>query len=156
MNQAEHREDMAQELLTQTRDILAGGEIDRNKLKLIEKTLSTLADNTELWGEEDFCSPSVDEKQNRFQIAQDDEFGLSLYLNVMRPGKKIPRHNHTTWACVSAVVGSEINTVHDRHDGNLESTRRYLEWELGLLDQLDEQKRTVLRPLIAASSILQS
>jgi rhodanese-related sulfurtransferase len=31
--------------------------------------------------------------------------------------------------------------VHDRHDGNLESARRYLEWETGLLDQLDEEER---------------
>ena len=36
--------------------------------------------------------------------------------------------------------------VHDRHDGNLEASRRYLEWELGLVDQLDEQERSVLRP----------
>lgn len=31
--------------------------------------------------------------------------------------------------------------VHDRHDGNLDSARRYLDWELGLLDQLDDQER---------------
>jgi rhodanese-related sulfurtransferase len=37
--------------------------------------------------------------------------------------------------------------VHDRHDGNLEAARRYLEWEVGLLDQLDEQDRSVLKPL---------
>ncbi len=32
--------------------------------------------------------------------------------------------------------------VHDRHDGNLESARRYLEWETGLIAQLDEQERS--------------
>ncbi len=37
--------------------------------------------------------------------------------------------------------------VHDRHDGNLDAARRYLEWELGLIDQLDEQERRVLTPL---------
>ncbi|MEM9209103.1 MAG: rhodanese-like domain-containing protein [Pseudomonadota bacterium] len=36
--------------------------------------------------------------------------------------------------------------VHDRHDGNLEAARRYLAWETGLLGQLDEQERSVLRP----------
>ena len=30
--------------------------------------------------------------------------------------------------------------VHDRHDGNLESARRYLEWETGLIAQLDEDE----------------
>lgn len=33
--------------------------------------------------------------------------------------------------------------VHDRHDGNLESSRRYLAWEQGLLAQLDPQERSV-------------
>jgi len=36
--------------------------------------------------------------------------------------------------------------VHDRHDGNLEAARRYLAWELGLLAQIDDQERSVLRP----------
>lgn len=31
--------------------------------------------------------------------------------------------------------------VHDRHDGNLESSRRYLEWEQGLMAQTDEAER---------------
>ena len=37
--------------------------------------------------------------------------------------------------------------VHDRHDGNLDAARRYLEWEVGLLAQLDDQECAVLRPL---------
>lgn len=32
--------------------------------------------------------------------------------------------------------------VHDRHVGNLEAARGYLAWEIGLLDQLDEQERS--------------
>ncbi|MDA1185856.1 MAG: rhodanese-like domain-containing protein [Acidobacteria bacterium] len=41
--------------------------------------------------------------------------------------------------------------VHDRHDGNLDAARRYLEWEVGLVDQLDAQERSVLRPRAALS-----
>lgn len=36
--------------------------------------------------------------------------------------------------------------VHDRHDGNMDAARRYLEWEVGLVDQLDEQERSALNP----------
>ena len=36
--------------------------------------------------------------------------------------------------------------VHDRHDGNLDAARRYLEWETGLLAQLDDQERGILSP----------
>ena len=36
--------------------------------------------------------------------------------------------------------------VHDRHDGNMDAARRYLEWEVGLVSQLDTQERSVLNP----------
>ena len=36
--------------------------------------------------------------------------------------------------------------VHDRHDGNMDAARRYLEWETGLLAQLDDQERGILQP----------
>nr|WP_306267077.1 rhodanese-like domain-containing protein [Pararhizobium sp. IMCC3301] len=42
--------------------------------------------------------------------------------------------------------------VHDRHDGNLEAARRYLEWELGLLAQMDQQEKSVLNPLLPAAT----
>ncbi len=35
--------------------------------------------------------------------------------------------------------------VHDRHDGNLESSRRYLAWETALVAQLDEAERAEYR-----------
>jgi rhodanese-related sulfurtransferase len=35
--------------------------------------------------------------------------------------------------------------VHDRHDGNLESARRYLAWETGLMAQLDAAERNSFR-----------
>ncbi len=34
-----------------------------------------------------------------------------------------------------------LHFVHDRHDGNLESSRRYLAWEQGLIAQLDAAER---------------
>ncbi|MEJ2140737.1 MAG: aminotransferase class V-fold PLP-dependent enzyme, partial [Gammaproteobacteria bacterium] len=36
--------------------------------------------------------------------------------------------------------------VHDRHDDNMDAARRYLEWETGLIAQLDEQERSALNP----------
>lgn len=35
--------------------------------------------------------------------------------------------------------------AHDRHDGNKEAARRYLAWETGLIEQLDEQERSAFR-----------
>lgn len=38
-----------------------------------------------------------------------------------------------------------LRFVHDRHDGNLESSRRYLAWEQGLIAQLDAAERAAFR-----------
>lgn len=35
--------------------------------------------------------------------------------------------------------------VHDRHDGNLEASKRYLAWETGLIDQMDETEAAEYR-----------
>ncbi|MFW5832897.1 MAG: sulfurtransferase, partial [Pseudomonadota bacterium] len=35
--------------------------------------------------------------------------------------------------------------VHDRHDGNLDSSRRYLAWEQALIEQLDADGRAAFR-----------
>lgn len=35
--------------------------------------------------------------------------------------------------------------THDRHSGNADAARQYLAWEIGLIDQLDEQERGVFR-----------
>lgn len=35
--------------------------------------------------------------------------------------------------------------VHDRHDGNLEAARRYIEWELGLVERMDERDLATFR-----------
>jgi rhodanese-related sulfurtransferase len=35
--------------------------------------------------------------------------------------------------------------VHDRHSGNAAAARQYLAWEIGLLDQIDEQERASFR-----------
>ena len=49
------------------------------------------------------------------------------------------RHNHPRPTDRDAI--DHLFFVHDRHDGNLEACRRYLEWETGLVSQLDSVER---------------
>jgi predicted metal-dependent enzyme (double-stranded beta helix superfamily) len=121
------RDTLAATLLSRTAQILSEGPLDRDALKRIEAEVTTLSDQTDLWGEGDFPAPDPTEQQNRYLIAQDAAQDLSLYLNVMRPGKKIPPHNHTTWACIGAVTGAEINTLFDRTDDGSVQGRATLE-----------------------------
>ena len=89
--------------------------MSRSSVERIRTALIELASQSEFWNKADYPSPEGDERQNRFLIGQ-DAGGVSLYLNVMRPGKRIPPHNHTTWACIAGVEGEEENTFFDRVD----------------------------------------
>lgn len=112
---ADDRAAATEAMLARTRAAVTG-EPDRAKLDTARQALAELAERAELWGDEDFAAPEDGEQQARYLIAQDDPAGLSLYLNVMRPGKKIPPHDHTVWACVAAVEGIEHNALWDRLD----------------------------------------
>ena len=113
---AETRRRLVEALIEETRATLDAGDLDRARLDSIKQKLHALSEKKELWSETDYSGPGEGERQNRFLIGQESPVGISLYLNVMRPGKKIPPHNHTTWACIAAVEGVEHNTLYDRHD----------------------------------------
>lgn len=116
MANARERTEITQEFLADAKAIAAEGPMDRARLDRIKHRLMDIAARTELWADDDFPAPSPEDKQNRFFIADDADTGLTLYLNVMQPGKVIPPHNHTVFACIAAVEGAEQNTIYERVD----------------------------------------
>ncbi|MHA1529234.1 MAG: hypothetical protein ACTSVG_09440 [Alphaproteobacteria bacterium] len=113
---AADRDHLVQALIRDTREILDASALDRTALDAIRARILEIAARKELWSEAAYPSPEPDEQQNRYLIGQEGPDGISLYLNVLRAGKKIPPHNHTTWACIAAVDGVEHNTLYDRLD----------------------------------------
>lgn len=103
-------------LVAEARSIWGDGEIDRSKLDEIRTRLAALAARGELWSAEDFPDPPDGEVQHRYRVTAENDEGITLYMNVLRPGKKSPPHNHTTWACVAAVEGVEHNILYERTD----------------------------------------
>lgn len=68
--------------------------------------------------------------------------GLSIRLYEV-DGSQFPKELETISSKVSPPDSDCIDFlffVHDRHDGNKDAARRYLEWETGLIAQLDEDE----------------
>jgi predicted metal-dependent enzyme (double-stranded beta helix superfamily) len=113
---AELRAGPVERTIATVKALIAKGGVTRPTLENVLKSLQELAGKRELWTSPKYAPPEGTERQNRYLITEDPDRSYALYLNVMRPGKQIVPHNHTTWACIAAVEGAEYNYVYRRID----------------------------------------
>lgn len=104
------------ELLRKTQAAIGSAPISRPALQQIERALRELAAQAPLWHHETFPDPATGQQQRRYLIHEEPDYGLALYLMVMRKGKRTPIHDHKTWACIAAVAGAETNYLYQRID----------------------------------------
>jgi predicted metal-dependent enzyme (double-stranded beta helix superfamily) len=112
----ETRRDTVRPAVERIRSTVTKAPLDRAALNEVLAELRTLAARSELWSADAFPVPDAETRQARYLIQEDPDKTFALYLNVMLPGRRIPPHNHTTWACVAGVEGEEHNFVYRRID----------------------------------------
>jgi predicted metal-dependent enzyme (double-stranded beta helix superfamily) len=113
---AQERQQRVADLVAGARANLAERSLSRDALADIARKLEGLAAQRHLWSESEFRSPTEAERQKRYLVSEQPDRTFALYLNAMHRGRRVPPHNHTTWACIAAVEGCEMNYLYDRLD----------------------------------------
>src|SRR5437764_7735451 len=100
------------QLVDQAREIERNG-ITYGTLERIGGLLAGLARRVELFPQEEF---PLGPDGGIYRLSEDPDHRFALYASAGGPGKKVPPHNHTTWAIIAGVHGAERNVVYDRLD----------------------------------------
>jgi len=82
-------------------------------LERIGGKLATLARRTDLFPQDEF---PLGADGGIYRLSEDPDHRFALYASAGGAGKKVPPHNHTTWAIIAGVHGAERNVVYDRLD----------------------------------------
>ncbi|MFO1159275.1 MAG: rhodanese-like domain-containing protein [Reyranellaceae bacterium] len=75
--------------------------------------LASLASRADLFPQEEF---PLGPDGGIYRLSEDPDHRFALYASAGGAGKKVPPHNHTTWAIIAGVHGAERNVVYERLD----------------------------------------
>src|SRR5262245_48204783 len=116
MNQHQERAKAVRQLVDQARDIERSG-VNTANLEKIGGLLAALASRADLFPQEEF---PLGPDGGIYRLSEDPDHRFALYASAGGTTKKVPPHNHTTWAIIAGVHGAERNVVYERLDNGAE------------------------------------
>jgi predicted metal-dependent enzyme (double-stranded beta helix superfamily) len=111
----EQRNQMVRQVVERVRMIEKDKGVTREALQDMQAVLLELATHTELFPEEDFVTGKDDEGNfPTYRLAEDDEHRFAMYMSTSIGAKDVPPHDHTTWAVIVSVQGTEENRFYEK------------------------------------------
>ena len=108
--------------------------VTRASLAAIQAEVEALARHEHLFPATEFQPPPGGEKgSKRYLLQEDSDNRFALYLLSINPGNETKPHDHTTWAAIAAVEGTELNRVYRRTDAGGREGAAALELEREVL-----------------------
>ena len=119
MTMHQERAAAVRQLVDQARAIEKSGVTTAN-LGKIGGLLASLARRADLFPQDEF---PLGPDGGIYRLSEDPDHRFALYASAGGPGKKVPPHNHTTWAIIAGVHGEERNVVYDRLDNGAQADK---------------------------------
>jgi predicted metal-dependent enzyme (double-stranded beta helix superfamily) len=109
------RHDMVSQAIACIRTIEKDKGVTSEALEDIKAVMLGLASHTDIFPEADF-HPEPNEKGMFpvYRLAEDDDHRFALYMSTSIGAKDVPPHDHTTWAVIVSVQGTEENRFYER------------------------------------------
>lgn len=111
------RKEAVATVVDRIREIEKEQGVTREALQEIREVLYRLAARKEIFPEEDF--PPDKQRDGYFplyRMSEDPDHRFAMYMSVSVGEKNTPPHDHTTWAVIVAVQGTEENRFYRRLD----------------------------------------
>ncbi|TAN55144.1 MAG: cysteine dioxygenase [Betaproteobacteria bacterium] len=116
MERARQRRSAIEAAVADIRVIEKRDGVTRQSLERIKQRLLRLAARTDLFAPKDYPPPAPGGKLRSclYRLSEDADHRFALYANASLGGYGTPAHNHTTWAVIVGVTGTELNRFYER------------------------------------------
>ncbi len=111
------RDERVRDAISRIRTIEREQGVNPEALESIKVVLLDLAAQKELFPESEFyLSKDASGAYPIYRMSEDEDHRFAMYMSTSIGTKNVPPHNHTTWAVIVGVQGTEENRFYERID----------------------------------------